>query len=332
MVTGCQMAHFTALAAARQRLLQNRGIDVGRQGLFGAPPIRVITGIHRHESLIRAMRFLGFGTDALRIAGLDADGRMDLTSLETVLDEQPDAPTVVCLMAGDLNTGASDPFEAACAMAHAREAWVHIDGAFGLWMNVSDTHRECLRGCDMADSWATDGHKWLQLPFDNGFAFVKDREAHHAAMSITAGYFIPPDGEGRDQMNWNPEWSRRPRGVVAYAALRSLGREGIARIVEECCRLAERLVQGIGSLTGAEILAPARMNQGLVRFLGEDGDHDRRTDAVIEAIRAEGTAWFGGTNWNGKRAMRISVCNFRTTDRDVDLTLDAVARVLRETR
>ena len=331
MVTGCQMAHFTALAAARQRLLQDRGIDVGRQGLFGAPPIRVLTGPHRHESLIRAMRFLGIGSDALELVDLDADGRIDLTCLEAALDAAPDQPTVICLMAGDLNTGAADPFERACALAHARGAWVHVDGAFGLWMNASPRHRDALRGCELADSWATDGHKWLQLPFDNGFAFVKDREAHHAAMSMTAGYFIAPDGAGRDQMNWNPEWSRRPRGVVAYVALRSLGRDGIARIVDDGCRLADRLVAEIGALPGAEVLAPARMNQGLVRFLGEDGDHDRRTDAVTEAIRAEGTAWFGATDWNGKRAMRISVCNYRTTDRDVDLTLAAVERVLNKT-
>ena len=238
MVTGCQMAHFTALAAARQRLLQNRGIDVGRAGLYGAPPIRVLAGSHRHESLIRAMRFLGLGSDALEVVPLDEDGRIDLSALGSMLDAAPDRPTVVCLMAGDLNTGAADPFEEACALAHERGAWVHVDGAFGLWLNASPRHRETLRGCDQADSWATDGHKWLQLPFDNGFAFVRDREAHRAAMSMTAGYLIAPDGGGREQMDWNPEWSRRPRGVVAYAALRALGRKGVAHIVDEGCRLA----------------------------------------------------------------------------------------------
>ncbi len=331
MVTGCQMAHVTALAAARQRVLGDRGVDVSRDGLHGAPRIRLITGTHRHESLIRAMRFLGMGTGALVQVGLDGDGRMDLGDLEAALQESPDAPTIVCLMAGDLNTGACDPFEEACALAHARGAWVHVDGAFGLWLNASDRHRHALRGVDLADSWATDGHKWLQLPFDNGYAFVRDREAHHAAMSITAGYFIPPDGAGRDQMDWNPEWSRRPRGVVAYAAIRALGRDGIAHIVDEGCRLATRLVDGLGDLPGVEVLSPARMNQGLVRFLAEDGDHDRRTDAVVEAIRAEGTAWFGPTDWNGVRAMRISVCNHRTTDRDVDLTIGAVGKVLAAT-
>ena len=328
MVTGCQMAHFTALAAARHRLLHDRGIDVGRSGLYGAPPIRVLAGAHRHESLIRAMRFLGMGSGALEVVGLDGDGRMDLGALESALAEAPERPTVLCLMAGDLNTGAADPFREACELAHAQGAWVHVDGAFGLWLNASPRHRSALDGCELADSWATDGHKWLQLPFDNGFAFVRDREAHHAAMSITAGYFIPPDAGGRDQMNWNPEWSRRPRGVVAYAALKALGRDGIAHVVDEGCRLAERLVSGIGALPGAEVLSAARMNQGLVRFLAEDGDHDRRTDAVTVAIRAEGTAWFGATDWNGQRAMRISVCNYRTTDDDIDRSVAAVARVL----
>jgi glutamate/tyrosine decarboxylase-like PLP-dependent enzyme len=331
MVTGCQMAHFTALAAARQRLLQDRGVDVGREGLFGAPPVRVLAGAHRHESLIRALRFLGMGSDALELVGLDEDGRMDLAELQIALGKSGEAPTIVCLMAGDLNTGAADPFEEACALAHGRGAWVHVDGAFGLWMNASPTQGAHLRGIELADSWATDGHKWLQLPFDNGFAFVRDREAHRAAMSMKAGYLIAPDGQGRDQMDWNPEWSRRPRGVVAYAALRALGRDGVAKIVDEGCRLARRLVQGIGTLPGAEILSPARMNQGLVRFLSRDGDHGRRTDAVVEAIRNEGTAWFGATDWNGHRAMRISVCNHRTTDEDVDGTLDAVERVLRST-
>ncbi|MEM8931852.1 MAG: aminotransferase class V-fold PLP-dependent enzyme [Acidobacteriota bacterium] len=330
MVTGCQMAHFTALAAARQRLMMDRGIDVGRHGLYGAPPIRVLSGAHRHESLIRAMRFLGMGSDALEHVDLDADGRLDVPSLERAMDAEPDRPTILCLMAGDLNTGAADPFEAVCALARERQAWVHVDGAFGLWMNASPTHRDALRGVEQADSWATDGHKWLQLPFDNGFAFVRDREAHEAAMSMTAGYLLAADGAGRDPMSWNPEWSRRARGVVAYAALRSLGRDGIAGIVDEACRLAERLVSGLGELPGVEVLSPARMNQGLVRFLDDGGDHDARTDAVTDAIRAEGTAWFGATTWNGLRAMRISVCNFRTTDADVDRTLEAVSRVLRD--
>lgn len=328
MVTGCQMAHFTALAAARHRLYVDRGIDVERDGLFGAPRVRVITGDHRHESLIRAVRYLGLGAGSVEQVALDAEGRIDLAALEAALDADPDAPTIVCLMAGDLNTGAADPFPEACAAAHARGAWVHVDGAFGLWMNASPSRRGILEGVEQADSWATDGHKWLQLPYDNGFAFVRDAQAHHDCMAMTAGYFIAADGSGRDQVNWNPEWSRRARGMVTYAGLRCLGRDGVAALVDEACRLADRLVTGLGELPGCEVVAPARMNQGLVRFLAADGDHDVFTDAVTDAIRAEGTAWFGASTWKGKRVMRISVCNHRTTDADIDRTLEAVGRVL----
>lgn len=329
MVTGCQMAHVTALGAARHRLLSDRGIDVERQGMAGAPPFRVLTGAHRHESLHRAVRYLGMGSDAVQEVGLDGEGRIDLDALDEALSSGDDGPTIVSLMAGDLNTGAADPFTDACRLAHERGAWVHVDGAFGLWMNASPSGRGALEGCELADSWATDGHKWLQLPFDHGFAFVRDREAHRAAMAMTASYFLAADEGGRDPMDWNPEWSRRPRGVVAWAALRSLGRRGIARIVDECCRLADRLVTEIGALREAEVVSPARMNQGLVRFLSPDGDHDGRTDAVTRLVREEGTAWFGATTWNGVRAMRISVCNHRTSDADVDRTVAAVERVLR---
>jgi len=327
MVTGCQMAHFTALAAARHRLLADVGVDVERDGLFGAPPIRVLAGAHRHESLLRALRFLGIGQGAIELVGLDSEGRMETGAFEQALGAST-APTIVALQAGDLNTGACDPFAEICDLAHQAGAWVHVDGAFGLWLNASEQHRHVLAGCDRADSWATDGHKWLNLPYDHGFAFVRDKEAHHAAMTMHASYFMGADGAGRDAMNWNPEWSRRPRGIVTYAAIRSLGREGIADMVDSCCRYATGLVDEIGALPGAEVLAPARMNQGLVRFLAEDGDHDTHTDNVMAALRAQGTSWFGGTTWQGQRAMRISVCNARTTDHDVERTVDAVRAVL----
>ncbi|MCA9691173.1 MAG: aspartate aminotransferase family protein, partial [Myxococcales bacterium] len=311
LVTGCQMAHFTALAAARERLLARRGVDVARVGLSGAPPLRVLTGAHRHESLLQAVRFLGLGTDAVEALPLDGDGRLLPAALSEAL-ERDDRPTIVCLMAGDLNTGAADPFVAACELAHERGAWVHVDGAFGLWLNASDRHRDALAGVERADSWATDGHKWLNLPYDVGFVFVRDVEAHAAAMSTTASYFIAPDGAGRDPMRWNPEWSRRARGFVVYAALRALGRRGVAELVDRCCALAARLVTELAALPGVELISPARMNQGLVRFRDVDGDHDARTDAVIEAIQREGTAWFGGASWRGMRVMRVSVCSHRT--------------------
>ena len=330
MVTGCQMAHFTALAAARTRLLADRGHDVERSGLAGTPQIRVLTGSHRHESLLRAVKFLGIGLDAVQLIDLK-DGRMDMEHLENVLAED-DAPAIVSLMAGDLNTGRCDPFTEACQLAHSRGAWVHVDGAFGLWVNASERHRHLLEGCELADSWATDGHKWLNVPYDIGYAFVRDADAHRRAMTMRASYFIDADGAGRDPMDWNPEWSRRPRGIVTYAAMRSLGRDGIADIVDTCCRLADRLVSEIGALEGAEVVAPAGMNQGLVRFLdlagGSDGDHDTRTDQVIDALQAEGTSWFGGATWLGQRVMRISVSNYRTSDEDVDKTVAVIRGVL----
>jgi glutamate/tyrosine decarboxylase-like PLP-dependent enzyme len=329
LTTGCQMAHVTALAAARHRLLSERGWDVETRGLFGAPPIRVLTGEHRHESLLRALRFLGLGTESVRTVSRSEDGVLNVDSLRVELDACEDAPVVVVLQAGDLNAGTFDPFSRACDVARERGAWVHVDGAFGLWAQASPSHRHLLEGAERADSWATDGHKWLNLPFDNGFVFVADREAHRAAMATTASYFIAPEGSGRDSMEWNPEWSRRGRGVAVYAALRALGKSGVRDLVERCCRLAKRLVEEIGSLPGAEIIAHPIINQGLVQFLGSDGDHDRRTEEVMAAVRASGIAWFGGTTFRGARAMRVSVCNFRTTDEDVDRTVQVFRDFLR---
>jgi glutamate/tyrosine decarboxylase-like PLP-dependent enzyme len=327
IVTGCQMAHVTALAAARHRLLADRGIDVERRGLADAPALRVLASELRHESIERAVRFLGIGTDAIVDLRTEADGRIALEGLTDALGASPDAPTVVCLQAGELNSGAFDRFADACELASAHGAWVHVDGAFGLWAGASGRYRHLLAGVEHADSWATDGHKWLNVPFDSGFAFVADPEPHRAAMTVTASYFDHADG-ARDQMSWNPEWSRRSRGFAVYAAIRSLGRIGIADLVERCCRNATRLVHGIGSLPGAEVVAQPIINQGLVRFLSPDGDHDRRTDEVIERIRDGGVAWFGGTTWRGERAMRISVCNWRTGDDDVARTIEAVERAL----
>ncbi|MDJ0946212.1 MAG: pyridoxal-dependent decarboxylase [Kiloniellales bacterium] len=337
-VTGCQGAHATALAAARNRLLRERGWDVERRGLAGAPPLRglagapplrVLTSANRHESLLRAVRLLGFGSDALEIVPSDDGGRIGLGELETALETEPERPVILVLQAGDLNCGVFDPFGPACALAKAAGAWVHVDGAFGLWAATSPRFRHLLEGVAEADSWATDGHKWLNLPFDSGFVFVADPEAHRAAFTQTASYSQPVEG-ARNQKDWNPEWSRRARGFPAYAAIRALGRAGIAGIVERCCDHAARLVGEIGALPGVEILARPVINQGLLRFLDEAGDHDRRTDAVIVRLQAEGTAWFGGTTWNGKRAMRVSVCNWRTTEDDVTRTVAAVKRVLAE--
>jgi glutamate/tyrosine decarboxylase-like PLP-dependent enzyme len=325
LVTGCQMAHTTALAAARHKLLRDRGIDVECHGLAGAPPIRVLVGEHHHESILRAVRLLGIGTGQVERLACGADAAIDLGALRQALDGR--GGTILCLQAGELNTGAYDDFAGACALAHEAGAWVHVDGAFGLWAAASPRLRHLLAGIAQADSWATDGHKWLNLPYDSGFAFVAHPDAHAAAFAQQTPYGLAVDGTRR-QIDWSPEWSRRARGFAAYAALRTLGRSGLAALVESCCDMTARLVEGLAWSEGVEVLAPPRINQALVRFLARDGDHDRRTDAVIEAVRVSGTAWFGGVTWRGQRAMRISVCNWRTGPRDVDRALAAIRETM----
>ncbi|MCC7046791.1 MAG: aspartate aminotransferase family protein [Alphaproteobacteria bacterium] len=326
-VTGCQMAHTTALAAARHKLLGDRGWNVEAQGLSGAPRLRILTTENRHESIIRAVRLLGIGADAIGYVRGDNEGRIDPAELDRALRAGGDRPAIVVLQAGDLNTGAFDPLAAACRVARGHRAWVHVDGAFGLWAATSRKFRHLLDGADQADSWATDGHKWLNLPFDSGLVFVADAAAHRAAFAQNTSYSVPVE-ELRNQKDWNPEWSRRGRGFAAYAAIRALGRAGIADIVERCSAHAASLVDGIGALDGAEIAARPVINQGLVRFLGADGDHDRQTDAVIRRIQAGGEAWFGGATWRGMRVMRVSVCNWATTDRDIGRAIEAVRAAL----
>ncbi|MFI4996120.1 MAG: pyridoxal phosphate-dependent decarboxylase family protein [Hyphomicrobiales bacterium] len=330
-VTGCQMAHTTALAAARHKLLQDRGWDVERLGLAGAPPLTILTTQSRHESIMRSVRLLGIGTDAIEYLPADNLGRIEIGQLESALRRPAGNPVILCLQAGDLNTGVFDPFERACPIAHAAKAWVHLDGAFGLWAATSERHRHLLNGAEQADSWATDGHKWLNLPFDSGLVFVAHPSAHRAAFAQDTSYSIPRK-ELRNQKDWNPEWSRRGRGFPAYAAIRALGRAGIGEIVDRCCAHADRLVRGIGELPGAEVVAAPIINQGLVRFLADDGDHDRATDDVIRRIQAKGVAWFGGATWRGMRVMRVSVCNWLTTDRDIELTLASLREVLADAR
>ena len=327
LVTGCQMAHVTALAAARQHLLAARGIDAQRAGLAGAPPVRVLASELRHATIDRALRLLGIGTDAIVEIQADDAGRISLPVLEAELDRDPEAPTVVCLQAGELNSGAFDAFAEACELAQPRGAWVHVDGAFGLWAAASGRFRHLLAGVGKADSWATDGHKWLNVPQDAGFAFVAHPRAHRDSMA-SAGSYFQHAAEARDQMDWNPEWSRRARGLAVYAAIRSLGREGVEELVDRCCAHATRLVTEIGDLPGAEVVALPVINQGLVRFLADDGDDDRRTDEVIGRVQALGEAWFGGATWRGRRVMRVSVSNWRTSDADVDRTVASVRAAL----
>ncbi len=325
-VTGCQMAHFTALAAARHKVLADQGWSAETQGLAGSPPIRVLVGEH-HETLLRALRHLGIGTDAVVDVAMHDDGTMNVEALEAELKKNPDMPTIVSLAAGDLNRGAFDPIDAICDVSHAHNAWVHIDGAFGLWAAASPRYRHLVKGIEKADSWATDAHKWLNVPYDSGMAFVAHPEAHKTAMTIPAAYKIEVENT-RDQIEWGPEWSRRARGIPLYAALRTLGRNGVAEIIERCCDLTRDLVTRLGGLDNVEVLSEPIINQGLVRFLDPNGDHDARTDAVIERINEDGEAWFGPTTWNGMRVMRISLSNFRTTTEDIDRTVKAVEAAL----
>jgi glutamate/tyrosine decarboxylase-like PLP-dependent enzyme len=333
LVTGCQMAHFTCLAAARHALLAKRAWDVEAQGLSGAPPVRIISSNQSHGSIDRAASMLGIGTAHITKLAPDSNGRLDPAALESALAAQPTAPTVIVLQAGDLNVGAFDPFETLIPIAKRYGAWVHVDGAFGLWVAASSSYRHLLTGFDAADSWATDGHKWLNVPYDCGYAFVADPSAHGGAMSHRASY-ISYSSEARDQADWNPEWSRRARGFPTYAAIRELGMDGISDMIERCCRHARSLVTQIGRLAGAEMLWEPQINQGLVRFLdlkagASEEDHDRKTVAMISEINAAGEAFFSGTLWMGRRAMRVSVCNWQTTKDDVSRTVNSIARLLR---
>ncbi len=326
-VTGCQMAHVTGLAAARHRILADKGWSVSEQGLAGSPPIRVLVGTH-HETLVRALRQLGIGRQALVHVAKRDDDTIDVEDLRNQLGKSPESPTIVALAAGDLNRGAFDPFGPVCDLAHEHGAWVHVDGAFGLWVSSSDRFRHLVSGIEKADSWATDAHKWLNVPYDSGIAFVADPVAHKSAMTIEACYRVEVEGV-RDQFEWGPEWSRRARGFPLYAALRSLGRNGVAHLIEGCCDRAHELVTGLGQLPGVEVLAVPIINQGLVRFLDPAGtDHDAYTDAVITCINATGEAWFGPTTWNDMRVMRISVTNFRTSQEDIPRVIAAVKGVL----
>jgi glutamate/tyrosine decarboxylase-like PLP-dependent enzyme len=325
---GCQMAHITCLIAARHALLERAGWDVAEKGTAGGPSIKIFSSSQSHASFDRAARLLGFGRANLVRLESDQDGRLKPEALEEALAANT-SPTFVLLQAGEINTGIFDDFAALIPIAHRHGAWVHVDGAFGLWAAASPRFRYLTAGVEQADSWATDGHKWLQVPYDSGFAFIAHPDPHRAAISHRASYLTHEAG-ARDEMDWNLEWSRRARGFATYAAIRELGRGGIAELVDRCCRHARTLTAGIGQLDGAEMLWMPVINQGLVRFLDPNGsDHDRRTDEVIAKVNASGEAFFGPTLWRGMRAMRISVSSWQTSDEDVQRTIEAVRKALR---
>jgi glutamate/tyrosine decarboxylase-like PLP-dependent enzyme len=336
LVTGCQMAHVTCLAAARHAVLARAGWNAERDGLTGAPAIRILTSTEQHATTPRAARLLGMGTACIQMLPCDEEGRLRADALKDALEAKSGSPALVVLQAGDLNRGAFDDFRALIPMAHEHGAWVHIDGAMGLWCAASAKHRWLLEGAGEADSWSTDGHKWLNVPYDCGYAFVRDPEAHYAAMGVHSAYLIQGAG-ARDPVDWTPEFSRRARGFATYAALRQLGRNGVAELVDRCCAMARELVERIGALPGAKALCEPQINQGMVRFFSpapgaSEVDHDRFTDEMMVKIRASGEAYFTGTTWHGVRAMRVSVSNWQTTMEDVERTVTCVARALEESR
>jgi glutamate/tyrosine decarboxylase-like PLP-dependent enzyme len=319
-VTGCQIAHVTALAAARHHVLAGAGWDILRDGLQGSPRIRVLAGEERHVTVDRALRYLGIGSSQIEAIPADGQGRMDTAPLRAALADAH-GPTIVCAQAGNVNTGSFDPLLEIADAVEGTGAWLHVDGAFGLWAAVSPRFRHLVAGVERADSWATDAHKWLNVPYDSGMAFCAHPDSHRAAMAVRASYLEQADGDAaRDQMDWVPEFSRRARGFPIYAAIRALGREGIAAMVERCCDHAGRFAERLAAEPGVEILNEVVLNQVLVRF----GDDDAVTRATIAAVQEDGTCWLSGTVWQGKAAMRISVSSWRTTTEDVDRSVGAI--------
>jgi glutamate/tyrosine decarboxylase-like PLP-dependent enzyme len=314
-VTGTQLAHVTGLAAARWHVLDDAGWDVSHDGLAGGPPVRVLVGEKRHVTVDRALRLLGLG--APETVAADDQGRMRADALAAALDGAS-GPTIVCAQAGEVNTGAFDPLPAIAGACKDARAWLHVDGAFGIWAAVSPRFRHLVAGIELADSWTTDAHKWLNVPYDSGIVFCAHPESHRNAMTITASYLIMDEGTRRvrDEMDWVPEFSRRARGFAVYAALRTLGRRGLQELVERCCDGAATFAERVTELDGVEVLNEVVLNQVLFRF-----ESDERTDEVLQQVQASGRVWMSGTTWDGRKAIRLSVSNWQTGDEEIDLAL-----------
>ena len=321
-VTGGHMANFTGLAAARHRVLRNAGWDVEADGLFGAPPIDVMVSEEAHYTISTALRLLGLGANRARRIPTDSQGRMRADELAAALRGRQ-GPCIVCAQAGNVNTGAFDPLPEIADATKSRGAWLHVDGAFGLWAAALPARAALVRGVELADSVATDAHKWLNVPYDCGLSFCADEAAHRGAMSLAAAYIVATGSE-RDPHEFVPEESRRARGVCVYAALRSLGRQGFAELVERNCRQASRFAEALRAAR-YEILNEVVLNQVLVSF-----GTPEQTQRTIAAIQEDGTCWCAGTIWKGRAAMRISVCNWSTTDEDVDRSIQAILRAARK--
>jgi glutamate/tyrosine decarboxylase-like PLP-dependent enzyme len=323
-VTGCQMAHVTCLAAARHAVYARSGWNLPARGLAGARPLKVIVGGKRHVTVTRALRLLGIGAEQETILPADREGRMDVSALADAIDA--DTPTIVCAQAGEVSTGAFDDLAAVAELARPHGAWVHVDGAFGLWAAAAPSLRHHLDGYADADSWATDAHKWLNVPYDCGIAICAHLQDHEAAMEYAAPYLHVSDAAAaRDPMGYSPEFSRRARSAPVWAAIRQLGRSGVAELVERCCAHARRFSEQIAELPGCEVVNEVVLNQVLFRF-----ESDEATRSTLAAVQASGEAWMSGTVWDERAAIRLSVSGWRTTEEDIDRTVAAFAAALVE--
>jgi glutamate/tyrosine decarboxylase-like PLP-dependent enzyme len=320
LATGCQMAQTTCLAAARHAVLGGAGWDVEHAGLSGAPPIRILAGAKRHVTIDRALRLLGIGTGSILEIPSDDQGRMDVAELRKAM-AAGDGPIVVCAQLGEVNSGSFDPIGEIADAVEGTGAWLHVDGAFGLWAAASPELAHLVSGHHRADSWSTDAHKWLNVPYDCGIAFVAHPEAHRAAMAVRAAYLVQDSDAARDEVDWTPEFSRRARGFAVYAALRSLGRAGVADLIERSCARAGQFAAEIETVPGCEVLNDVALNQVLFRF-----PDDETTNEVLARVQASGEAWMSGTIWDGRAAIRLSVSNWRTSEDDISRTVEAFRR------
>lgn len=325
--TGAQMANFAGLAAARHDVLEKAGWDVEADGLTGAPPVAVLVGAERHVTIGRAVRFLGMGERTMVVVAADSQGRMDPDALRRTLGDVQ-GPSIVCAQAGNVNTGAFDPLREIAESCRDHGTWLHVDGAFGLWAAASPARRHLVDGVELADSWATDGHKWLNVPYDSGFVACAHPESHRTAMALRAPYLVRGTDGARDGSDWTPESSRRARAFAVWVALRSLGREGVAALVDRCCDHATRFAETLSAIEDLEVLNDVVLNQVLVRV----GDNDTRTKTAAAIVQSGGEAWLGDTVWRDKAALRISVSDHATTTADVDRAIAAITAAAAATR
>lgn len=326
-VTGATVANFVCLAAARSEVLRRVGWDVEADGLFGAPPVTVLIGTEAHVTVYAGLKYLGLGAKRVKTVPVDSEGRMLAAEVEREL-AAADGPTIVIGQAGQINTGAFDPFPEIARLCRDKGAWLHVDGAFGLWARAAPAVASLAAGLELADSWATDGHKWLQTPYDCGYAIVRHAEAHRRAMAMAASYLPPVEGAERDPSAYVPELSRRARGFATWAMIKRLGRAGIAEMVERNCRVAARMAAKLSAEPGIAVLNAVTLNQLIVRF----GDDDALTLKTIEQVQADAGAFMGPGLWEGRWAMRISVSSDATTEADGDLAADAVIAAWRAVR